>query len=53
MVASLPVSTSTSATPAFVGSPLRVAGDAHQPADRLDEEVVAGQRGARRRCRSR
>ena len=46
MTASLPVSTSTSATPAFVGSPLRVTGDAHQSAEGLDDEVVPGQRRA-------
>ena len=28
-----------------------LAGDAHQPAERLDQEVVSRQLGARRRCR--
>ena len=42
MTASLPVRTSTSATPALVGWPSGP-GDAHQPAEGLDDEVVAGQ----------
>ena len=32
-------------TPTFIGSPLRLPGDAHDPAHRLDERVVGGPRG--------
>ena len=41
-VACSPVSTSTRATPTLVGWSGVGAGDAHQPAHRLDEQVVAG-----------
>ena len=43
IVASLAVRTSTSATPTLVGLALGVAGDAHQAAEGLDDEVVPGQ----------
>ena len=48
-----PVSTSTSATPDLRRRAVRLAGDAHQAADRLHQQVVARQGGARAVGRSR
>ena len=52
--ASRPQTRSTTAAPTFSGRPSGLAGDAHQPAHRLQQEVVAGQPARRaRRCRTR
>ena len=47
IAASLPARTSASATPSFIGSPVRLAGDGHPAALGLDDEVVAGAVGLR------
>ena len=52
-VANSPASTSTSATPDLLRLAVRLAGDAHQPAERLHQQVVAGQLGAGAARRSR
>ena len=40
-----PQTRSTTAAPTFSGAPVGLAGDAHQPAHRLQQQVVAGQPG--------
>ena len=50
VVAYMPVSKSLMAMPTFMGSSpgvLRLAGNAHQPAHALEDEVIARQRGVK------